>query len=191
MKLCAEQMAFITLIILVVICIVAFLSGFFNVGGFISNLISGGFITCFEYLFLKQRSINMEKDKMINAKKTFLEWFYFFPKKWSSYKELIESGNLREPEINQPNTIADQITSSFIGVQATGFKFTPKTKEKIETTIEDLHKFGFDLRTRMQLSTPTETRFFEVIEGFLRRGETITKSIEDLSEDLEKSLEIK
>lgn len=190
MKLCEEQKAFIILVILVAIGIVAFVSGFFDLGGLISNLISDGVITCLGYLFLKQRATNIEKAKMIDAKKTFLEWFHFFPNKWSSLKELIKSGSIREPEINQPNTFADQIISSFEGVQAVGFKFHPRTKGKIKKIIEDLHRFGFDLRVRMRTLGGSPLDVNEAMKEFVERGEKIVNEIEKVSKDVEEALEI-
>jgi len=163
---------------------------------FIEGAISGAIIVFVVLKILSERlkKTQTKKDKrviMVEVKKTFRKWFYFFPSKWSIYKELIKSGSISKPEIEQPNTIADQLRFSFQDAQSVGFKFTLETKEKIEKIIDDLDKFGFDLRTRMKTLGRSPVSLNKTMSKFVERGEAIANAIKSESEDVESSLEVK
>lgn len=143
-----------------------------------------------------------EKTQMIDAKKYFCKWFNFFPDKWLMYKKLIKSRRIEKTEIEQPNTIADQLRHSFQDLQPSGFKIKSEIEEEIKGIITLLDTFGFDLRQSMprirQHSTAVDSELGikdiqgdTTIKDFIRQGEAIVKAIKKASEDVEKALEIK
>jgi hypothetical protein len=189
MKLCEKQKVTIFIAILLLIFWLAFVFRVIDWKALVATLVGDGSMSILVYWLLRKSASNIKEAKRIEAKEKFCEWFDFFAKKWSNYKGLIESGTVPEPEINQPNTIADQMQLSFSSVKCEGFLFDLETGQRIQEIISRIHAFGFDLRKTMQ--SPRNRRTAKAIKELIEKGEAITASIRAVSEAVEKSLAIK
>lgn len=184
-----RSVVFLTVMIIIAMGVYAY--GLLDLRDLVATLIGEGVVSFLVFLLLRERAMNIGQAKMIEARKAFRKWFYFFPSKWLRYEELIETVNIGKPEIEQPNTIADQLRFSFRDAQSVGFKFNSEVKETIEKIIDNLDRFGFDLRKTMDTAGLRQEYLMEVMKGFKERGRTIVRAIEDASEDVERSLEMK
>lgn len=188
MKLCEKQKVTIFIAILLLIFWLAFVFRVIDWKALVATLVGDGSMSILVYWLLRKSASNIKEAKRIEAKEKFCEWFYFFEKKWSNYRKLIESRTIREPEINQPNTIADQMQLSFSSAKCEDFQFDPETEQKIQEIISGLHTFGFDLRRTIQ--SPTSRHTTKAIKELVEKGEAITASIRAVSKAVEKTLAI-
>ena len=189
MKLCEEQKVTLFLAILLIVFWLAFVFEVIDWKGLVATYIGDGSMAILVYWLLRKSASNTKEAKKIDAKKKFVEWFYFFQRKWPSYKVSIETGTMKKTEAEQPNTFADQIHISLEDVKCMGFVFKPEVEEKIQSIINDMSVFGYDLRRIIQLPA-NQQHASKNVKRLLEKGEAIVNQIKAVSNNVDESLVI-
>ncbi|MFB3888611.1 MAG: hypothetical protein ACE14S_03905 [Candidatus Bathyarchaeia archaeon] len=190
MNLCENQKAVILVAILAIAFLVAFAFEQIDWKGLAASFIGEGSMAILVYWLLRKNASNTKEARMVKAIENFRKWFYYFPNKWSGYRTLIQSGTINKPEVEQPNTFADQIHESLEGLKAVGIVFKPGILSKIHDVIQEISDFGYELRRVAQLP-PNRRRSTENINFLLEKGEAISKTIKAMSGAVDESLAVK